>query len=152
MKSPADRIEKTVLLKAPRARVWQALTDAEEFGVWFGVNLKGKAFKPGKRLQGKVTNPGYEHFTWKAQVEDLAPERLFSWRWHPGRPDPKIDYAKEPETLVEFKLKEVEGGTLLTLVESGFDKLAEKRRSEAYRDNEGGWDQQMKNIRTHLVP
>jgi uncharacterized protein YndB with AHSA1/START domain len=144
-----DRIEKTVVLKAPRARVWRALSNAEEFGRWFGVALDGKSFSPGRRTQGHITHPGYEHILFDVLVERMEPERLLSWRWHPYPVDPAVDYSKEPTTLVVFKLKEVEGGTLLTVVESGFDQIPAARRGEAFRMNSAGWDEQLKNIERH---
>jgi uncharacterized protein YndB with AHSA1/START domain len=145
-----DRIERNILLKAPRSRVWQALSNAEEFGDWFGVALKGETFSAGKRVQGHVTHPGYEHVVWDVLIERLEPERLLSWRWHPAAVEPSIDYSNEPTTLVVFELKEVEGGTLLSVVESGFDSLPPSRRLDAFRMNSGGWDEQMRRIERHV--
>src|SRR5438094_7160629 len=122
MSSATDRIEKRIVLRAPKARIWRALTDAGEFGTWFRVKLDG-GFAVGKTVTGKVTYPGYEHVTFSAVVERMDTERLFSMRWHPAAIDPKVDYSAEPTTLVEFKLEEVPGGTELTVVESGFDRL-----------------------------
>ena len=146
-----DRIERKILLKAPRARVWRALSNAEEFGDWFGVALKGKIFSAGQRVQGQITYPGYEHVVFDVLIERMEPERLLSWRWHPAAVELSIDYSKEPTTLVVFELKEVEGGTLLSVVESGFDNIPPSRRLEAFRMNSGGWDEQMKNIEKHVV-
>ena len=151
MNESTDRIERSVLLKAGRSRVWRALSNAEEFGDWFGVSLKGKTFTAGKRVQGQITSPGYEHVVWDVVIERLEPERLLSWRWHPAAIEQSVDYSKEPTTLVVFELKEVEGGTLLTVVESGFDSLPPSRRLDAFRMNSGGWDQQMKNIEKHVA-
>jgi|SRR2546422_279427 len=151
MNPSTDRIERKILLKASRSRVWRALSNAEEFGGWFGVALKGKTFATGKRVQGQITYPGYEHVVFDMVIERMEPERLISWRWHPAAVEPSIDYSKEPTTLVEFELKEVEGGTLLSLVESGFDSVPPSRRLEAFRMNTGGWDEQMKNIEKHVV-
>jgi uncharacterized protein YndB with AHSA1/START domain len=145
-----DRIERNILLKAPRSRVWQALSNAEEFGDWFGVALKGETFSAGKRVQGHVTHPGYEHVVWDVLIERLEPERLLSWRWHPAAVEPSIDYSNEPTTLVVFELKEVEGGTLLSVVESGFDSLPPSRRLDAFRMNSGGWDEQMRRIERYV--
>jgi len=145
----ADRIEKNVLLRAPRARVWRALTDAEAFGQWFGVKLNG-SFAPGARLRGQVTHKGYEHCPFEITIERMEPERLFSWRWHPHAIDPKADYSAEPTTLVVFELKEVEDGTLLTVVESGFEGIPLARRAAAYRGNEQGWAGQMKAIESYV--
>jgi uncharacterized protein YndB with AHSA1/START domain len=146
----SDRIERQVLLKAARSRVWRALSDAEEFGRWFGVALKGETFAPGKHARGKITHPGYEHIVLDVLVERLEPERLLSFRWHPYPMDPSVDYSKEPTTLVVFELKEAGGGTLLSVVESGFDNIPASRRDEAFRMNSGGWEAQMKNIAKHL--
>jgi len=151
MSSTTDRIEREVLLKAPRARVWRALSNAEEFGDWFGVALKGKRFVAGERVQGQITYPGYEHLVLDVLIVQVEPERLLSFRWHPGAVDPAVDYAQEPTTLVEFELKAVEGGTLLRLVESGFDKIPVSRRQEAFRMNSGGWDEQVQRIAKHVA-
>ena len=146
-----DRIEKRIELKAPVSRVWRALTDYLEFGEWFRVKLDGP-FVPGEVSRGHITWPGYEHVKWEAVVQTMEPERLFSYTWHPYSIDPKIDYSKETPTLVEFRLEEAPGGTLLVLTESGFDKVPSHRRDEAYRMNEGGWSEQMKNIERYVTP
>jgi uncharacterized protein YndB with AHSA1/START domain len=151
MNSSNDRIERSVVLKAPRSRVWRALSNAEEFGNWFGVALKGKTFAAGQRVQGQITHPGYEHVVWDVVIERLEPEKLLSWRWHPAAVDPSVDYSNEPTTLVVFELKEVEGGTLLSVVESGFDNVPPSRRLDAFRMNSGGWDEQVKNIEKHVA-
>ena len=150
MNTSTDRIERQILLKAPRGRVWRALSNAEEFGAWFGVALKGKTFAAGQRVQGQITYPGYEHLVFDVMIERMEPERLLSLRWHPAAVEPSVDYSKEQSTLVVFELMEVEGGTLLKLVESGFDGIPPARRLEAFRMNSGGWDIQMKNIEKHV--
>jgi uncharacterized protein YndB with AHSA1/START domain len=148
--STTDRIERKIHLSAPIARVWRAISNAEEFGQWFRVRLEG-AFAPGARVKGQITHPGYEHVTMDIQIERMEPERLFSYRWHPYAVDPKVDYSKEPTTLVEFRLAPAPGGTELTVVESGFDRIPLARRSEAFRMNDGGWAGQMKNIERHVA-
>ena len=145
------RIEKRIELKAPVSRVWRALTDYREFGEWFRVKLDGP-FVPGQVSRGHITWPGYEHLIWEAVVQQMEPERLFSFTWHPYSVDPNIDYSKETPTLVEFILEQTATGTLLLLTESGFDKIPSDRRDEAFRRNEGGWEQQMKNIESHVAP
>lgn len=144
-----DRIEKEIVMKAPRARVWRALTDAAEFGKWFGAEMKD-SFAPGTRAQGRITHPGYEHLTLEMTVERMEPERLFSWRWHPYAVDPGQDYSGEPTTLVLCELTDVPGGTRLRIVESGFDRVPLARRAEAYRMNSGGWAEQVRNIARYL--
>lgn len=144
-----DRIEKSVVLRAPRARVWQALTDVEAFADWFGVEFAG-AFTPGCRLTGRIKHPGYEHVPFDITVERMEPERLFSWRWHPNPVDAGVDYSTEPTTLVSFELADVAEGTRLTVVESGFDGIPLWRRQAAYRGNDEGWTQQMVAIERYL--
>jgi len=148
--SSMDRIEKQVRLKAPRSRVWRALTDPEEFGQWFRVKLVTH-FAEGERAVGHITYPGYEHLRFEALVDRMEPGRLFSLRWHPAAIDPTKDYSSEPGTLVEFRLADdAAGGTLLTVTESGFDALPSDRRHEAFRMNDAGWAIQMANIEKHL--
>jgi len=150
MDACTDRIEKKVLLRAPRSRVWHALSDATEFGRWFGVKLTTD-FAPGRHVTGQITHPGYEHLKWQATIETMEPERRFSFRWHPYAVDPNTDYSQEPTTLVEFTLEEAPEGTMLTVVESGFDKIPPQRRAEAWRMNDRGWTEQMKNIADHVA-
>jgi uncharacterized protein YndB with AHSA1/START domain len=145
-----NRIEKRIELKIPVSRVWRALTDHREFGQWFRVKLEGP-FVPGQVSRGRITYPGYEHLKWEVVVQKMEPQKLFSFTWHPYAVDPKKDYSQEAPTLVEFKLEEIPGGTLLLLTESGFDKLPDARRLEAFRSNEGGWTEQMKNIEAHVA-
>ena len=85
------------------------------------------------------------------KVERTEAETLFSFRWHPAAVDPRVDYASEPSTLVEFRLEAVAEGTRLTVVESGFDQLPAPRRDEAIRMNSGGWAMQMENIERHVA-
>jgi uncharacterized protein YndB with AHSA1/START domain len=136
-----DRIEKSVVLRAPRARVWQALTDAEAFAQWFGVAFDGN-FTPGVRVIGRITHPGHEHLPFEITVERMEAERLFTWRWHPNV-EPDTDYSTEPTTLVSFELTDVAEGTRLTVVETGFDGIPLWRRATAYRGNDEGWTHQM---------
>jgi uncharacterized protein YndB with AHSA1/START domain len=146
-----DRIERSVVISAPRERVWRALSNAEEFGAWFGARLQGQTFAPGKRARGQITYPGYEHVYFDVVIDRVEPQDLLSYRWHPYAVDPAVDYSKEEPTLVTFTLKDAPGnGTLLTVVESGFDKVPPHRRAEAFRMNSGGWDGQMANIVRHV--
>lgn len=145
----SDRIEKKLLLRAPRSRVWRALTNADEFGEWFRVRLDG-AFTVGEQVRGQITHPGYEHLTVEISVERIDAQHHFSYRWHPYAIDPEVDYSREPTTLVEFHLEEVSDGTLLTVVESGFDRIPAGRRTEAFRMNTEGWQAQLENVRRHV--
>ena len=145
-----DQIHKQIELKAPVSRVWRALTDHREFGEWFRVKLDGP-FQLGKEATGQLLYPGYEHLTWRAVVQKMEPEKLFSFTWHPYGIDKNVDYSKEEPTLVEFRFEPTATGTKLTLIESGFDKIPAHRREEAFRMNEGGWTEQMKNIEAHVA-
>jgi uncharacterized protein YndB with AHSA1/START domain len=144
-----DRIEKTIVLRAPRSRVWRALAQAEQFGAWFGVALTG-TFTPGAQITGRMTEPGYEHVSMAIAIEEVQPEHLLSYRWHPYAIEPGVDYAQEPTTLVEFRLVDVPEGTRLTVVESGFDRIPLARRATALRMNEQGWTAQLTNIARYV--
>lgn len=148
--SSTDRIEKKVELRAPQARVWRAISSAAEFGTWFRMNVEGE-FVEGKTVHGRITLPGYEHLTVELSVERIEPERYFSYRWHPYAIDTSVDYSAEPTTLVEFVLEPTPGGTTVTIIESGFDRIPIGRRAEAYRMNEGGWAGQIRNLEAHVA-
>ena len=143
------RIEKNIELKASVSRVWKAITDHQEFGTWFRVSLDGP-FEVGRTAKGRITYPGYEHYTWEVVVQKMETEKLFSFTWHPYAVDLKKDYSNETPTLVEFHLAKSGSGTSLTITESGFEAIPADRRDEAFRMNEGGWTQQIKNIESHL--
>lgn len=156
-----DRIEKKVILRAPRSRVWSALTDAQEFGTWFGVKFDGP-FVPGAPLQGvivptrvdaevaKAQRP-YEGMPFEITVDRIEPEALFAFRWHPFAVERGVDYSREPTTLVVFALDDVANGILLTVTESGFDQVPLARRAKAFTANEGGWAMVITLIEKHLA-
>jgi uncharacterized protein YndB with AHSA1/START domain len=144
-----DRIEKSIEIKAPVSRVWKALTDYREFGTWFRVQLDGP-FVAGEKCGGQITHPGFEHVRMQVAVEKIEPERLFSFKWLPYAIEPGVDYSSEEPTLVEFTLQPTQTGTLLRVVESGFDKVPAHRRDEAFRMNSSGWAAQMENIARHV--
>jgi uncharacterized protein YndB with AHSA1/START domain len=142
--SSSDRIEEQVLLRAPRARVWRALTNPEELGAWFGVSLAGATIAPGAHVVANFTISGFEHVTFDVLIEEMVPERRFAWRWHPHAIDPGVDYSAEPRTLVRFTLEDApDGGTLLRVVESGFDALPQARRGPAFLGDSSGWRGQL---------
>jgi len=147
-----DRIERRVVINAPRDRVWRALSNAEEFGTWFGANLKGQSFAAGQRTRGQITFSGYEHVWFDVVIERVEPKDLLSYRWHPYAVDPAVDYDKELPTLVTFLLEDAPGNsTLLTVVETGFDKVPPQRRLEAFRMNTRGWETQLTCIARHVT-
>jgi uncharacterized protein YndB with AHSA1/START domain len=144
-----DCIEKRIQIAAPLGRVWQALTDFRQFGAWFQVSLEGP-FVAGQPVGGQLTFPGYAHIRMQVEVKAIEPQTYFSYTWHPYSVDPKVDYTQETPTLVEFRLKATEGGTLLTVKESGFDKIPSARRAEAFRMNTAGWEQQLKSVEAYV--
>ena len=158
---PTDRIEKTILLRAPLKRVWRALSDSTEFGKWFGMRFNAP-FAPGATMTAvivpttvnqevaKMQKP-YEGIALEIKIEQMQPERLFSFRWHPGAVEPGIDYASEPTTLVVFTLEKAPDGVQLTVSESGFDQIPLARRAKAFSANEGGWTLVIKLIEEYLA-
>lgn len=146
-----DRIEKSILLRVSRSRVWHAVSTAQEFAAWFGVGEIDGEFVPGASLSARITHPGYEHLTWNVTIDQVKPESFLSFRWHPYAVDPTVNYSDEPTTLVEFLLEETVEGTRLTVVESGFDSIPLARRAEAFGMNERGWSEQIKNIARYVT-
>ncbi len=157
----SDRIEKRVTLRAPLARVWRAITDAKEFGAWFGVEFP-KPFTVGAVSRGKIVPTKADPVVAKAPasyagaefdftVETIEPMRLFSFRWHPFAVDPKVDYSGEPTTLVTFELSETASGTLLVITETGFDRIPLARRAKAFEMNDHGWTDQASLLEKYLA-
>jgi uncharacterized protein YndB with AHSA1/START domain len=144
-----DRIEKETVVRAPRTKVWRAITDSQEFGKWFQAKITDP-FVQGAPARGRITHPGYEHLTIDVHVERIEPERFFSFRWHPYAIDPQVDYSQEPTTLVEFELEEIPEGTRLRVTESGFDQIPLARRAEAFRMNSSGWAGQLGNVARYV--
>jgi uncharacterized protein YndB with AHSA1/START domain len=156
-----DRIEKKILLNAPLKRVWRALSDAAEFGYWFGMKFNGP-FKTGAVMNGVIAPTGvnaevaaaqksHEGKAFEIVVEQMVPERLFSFRWHPYAVEPNVDYSNEPMTLIEFALEQKSDGVLLAVTESGFDRVPLARRAKAFEANEGGWTMVVKMIGEYLA-
>jgi len=149
IETSTDRIEKEIVVRAPRSKVWRAITDFREFGEWFQAEMNDP-FVPGGLSKGRITYPGYEHLTLELHVERMEPEGFFSWRWHPYAIDPQQDYSNEPTTLVVFELEEIPQGTRIRVTESGFDNIPLARRSEAFRRNSEGWAGQLQNIARYV--
>lgn len=149
--SETNSIERNIVINASRERVWRALTNAEDFGSWFGVDLKGQTFAAGQRTRGLMgAGCGHDDVWFDVVVERIDPQDVFSYRWHPYAVDPVVDYSVEPLTLVTFTLKDTpDQGTLLTVLESGFDEIPPHRRLEAFRMHTGGWEAQLQNVARH---
>jgi uncharacterized protein YndB with AHSA1/START domain len=157
-----DCIEKTILLRAPRARVWRALADPTEFETWFGFRLQGP-FRPGASMRGVIVgtkvNPEiakaqsqHQGLTMDIKIEKVQPEEIFSFWWHPHAIARDVDYSDEGFTLVEFVLREVPEGVLLTLTESGFDKVPLARRATAFDANSQGWQIMLGVLEEYVAP
>jgi len=156
-----DSIVKKIILRAPHERVWRAISDASQFGSWFGVKFNGP-FVPATRLIGTIvpttvdpeiarSQAAYEGKTFDFSIDRVEPMRIFSFRWHPYAIEQGVDYSKEATTLVEFELEPVTGGTMLTVTESGFDRIPIERRAKAFSSNEQGWTAQMQLIEKYLA-
>jgi uncharacterized protein YndB with AHSA1/START domain len=143
--SVMNMIERSTVIRAPRSRVWRALTSVQEFSIWFGVEAEGE-FAPGAHLRmislGECSK-GVEFFV---DVVKMDPPEVFSWRWHPGIKQSGDDFSNEPMTLVEFRLTEVDGGTQVTVVESGLEGLALERRTRVFESNDKGWLHQLESL------
>jgi uncharacterized protein YndB with AHSA1/START domain len=161
MASSTDRIEKRVVLRAPRERVWRAISDAKEFGTWFGVEF-AEPFAAGRRMAGRIVPTKVDPEVAKLQephrgtafewsVESIEPMQRISFRWHPFAIERDHDYSNEPTTLVVFELAEVAGGTELRITESGFDAIPLERRAKAFAANEGGWTHQAKLVEKYVA-
>ncbi len=161
METSTDRIQKKIFLRASLARVWAAISDAREFGTWFGVAFDG-AFAPGARITGRIVptqadpevakmQEPYSGMAFDFTVDRIEPMRLLSFRWHPFAVEPGVDYSTEPATLVVFELEQAPGGTMLTVTESGFDRIPLERRAEAFRANDEGWEIQTRLIAKYLA-
>lgn len=154
-----DKIEKIAVLKAPLEKVWRAVTDATAFGTWFGMRLEGP-FEAGRRVRGTIAKTQVDDEIAAHQapyvgmpcdlfVERVEPMEAFSFRWHPGG-DPDTSEGA-PTTLVTFTFEAVEGGTRLTITETGFDALPLERRAKAFADNDGGWEAQLSLVAKFLA-
>jgi uncharacterized protein YndB with AHSA1/START domain len=141
MTAQLTKIEKQIVIRAPRSRVWQALTTAEDFSRWFSADFAG-SFAPGKRLDMKSTHPSSTDQGFYVIIERMEPEHTFSWRWHPG----SANVDEDGTTLVEFHLEEVAEGTLLTVTETGFDRISLERRAKAFEENVRGWEEQLESL------
>lgn len=161
MSAVPDRIEKKTTLRAPVSRVWRAISDAREFGTWFGVDFDGP-FVAGARIKGRITptkvdpevaklQEPHRGMVFEVAVDRIEPERLFSFRWLPFEVQPGVDPWKELATLVVFELAEVQGGTQLTISESGFHRIPLERRAQAFTQNEGGWEHQLRLVEKYLL-
>jgi uncharacterized protein YndB with AHSA1/START domain len=149
MTTEQNSIERQIEIQAPQAKVWKALTDAKQFGQWFGAAIHSE-FVPGKTSKAMNQAKGFE-MKMEFHIKEMTPQSYFSYAWTPFPLDQTFDYSKEQPTLVEFFLESTPKGTLLRVKESGFNKITASRRAEAFRMHTGGWEGQLKNIERFLV-
>jgi uncharacterized protein YndB with AHSA1/START domain len=136
-----DRIERTVELAHPPARVWAALTTAEGLGTWFG-NEADIDLRPGGAARMKWTD-GY---TVQMRVERVEEPTVFGFTWQiKGLPedDPR-------RTYVEFTLEAAGAGTRLTVVETGFAQLPDEVHREEYDGHVQGWKSELGELAGYL--
>jgi uncharacterized protein YndB with AHSA1/START domain len=148
-----DRVEKFIELRAPRDRVWRAISSAKQFGTWFGLGepleLEGD-FAPGAAIIGRWgTGDGAVRELF-CTVEQVEPERLLAFRWLPYELPPGEDPANHPTTRIEFRLEDTATGTRLTVSESGFSKLPTDKQYTRER-NGRGWAVQVQAIAAHVL-
>src|SRR5436853_366735 len=131
-----DSIQKQILLRAPRSRVWRALTDSAEFGHWFGIKFT-EPFAPGRIMHGVLVTTAVDAEVAKLQsphkgkefeiaIERIEPQRLFSFRWHPAAVELAVDYSAEPATLVAKDLRVMERARLLPGSRRGRESIWER--------------------------
>jgi uncharacterized protein YndB with AHSA1/START domain len=144
--SETMRIERSTFIRAPRSRVWKAVSDPAQFGAWFQAKAEGE-FTPGNRVRVTMQHPSCPGLAFSITIDQVVPEQSISWHWHPGA---VID-TDEPPTRVEFLLADAEGGTTVTVIESGFERLSLAKRAAAFEDNSKGWEEQLQNLSRYLV-
>jgi uncharacterized protein YndB with AHSA1/START domain len=136
-----DRIERTVEIAHPPAKVWAALTTAEGLSAWFGKEA-AIDLRPG----GSARMTGDSGHTYEMRVERVEEPTVFGYTWHIyGLPedDPRCTY-------VEFTLEPASAGTRLTVIESGFAQLPEDAHGTAYDGNTRGWASKLGELADYL--
>lgn len=122
-------ITRSIDISAPAGRVWAAITDPELIAQWFGDKAEFDATPGGT---GSFGWP--EHGTFRVVVEHVEVPKTLVYRW---AREAGVDPVPGNSTLVRFDLTEIEGGTRLVLVETGFEELGDPQGAHA--DNVGGW-------------
>src|SRR5688572_5062813 len=149
MLTELSRIDRTIEIEAPPARVWRALTDPAEVARWFDVTIEGE-YRQGRDVWMTSRHPDYAGMRFRVRVTEVTPPTRVIWRWHPGAVDPNVDYSREPETTVTFTLEPSGRGTRLTVAETGFDEITLERRAKVYADNTQGWTEVLAAFQKHV--
>lgn len=137
-----DRVEREIVISAPRERVWAVLTEPGHVARWFG-DLVEIDLRPG----GRAVFGWTEYGSHEARIERVEPPGFFSYRWAHQAGDP---VAGDTSTLVEFTLEQAGSGTRLRVVETGFATLAgEEDRSTAVEENTTGWRNELGELKEY---
>jgi uncharacterized protein YndB with AHSA1/START domain len=136
--STPDEVRRTIDIRASRERVWAALTEPSELVGWFPTERAEIDLRPG----------GAASFVWEESADEAvvdiveAPDRLV-FRWRPAGLD-------RPYTTVSFTLEEIQIGTRVTLVESGFASLPDQIQEQSQQGNDAGWRDELEELKTYL--
>jgi uncharacterized protein YndB with AHSA1/START domain len=133
-----DEVRRTIEIRAPRERVWSALTEPNELIRWFPTEQADLDLRPG----------GEASFVWEesadeAVIDVVEPPARLVFRWRPARLD-------RPYTTVSFDLEETEDGTTLTLLETGFASLPDQIAQQSQRGNDAGWRDELEELKAYL--
>jgi len=132
-----DTIVREITVKAPKERVYQAITDPEQIITWFPDVIEGGTLEVGQRPVFIFTG---ENHRASIYVEAAKPFEYFAYRWVPGGDGFVGDVLTVANTLVEFRIEELPDGTKVTLTESGFTSLPAEVMEQRLSENSGGWD------------
>lgn len=143
-----DTIEREMILKAPIERVFNGLADAKSMCSWFMNGIEGD-YRAGQNVVF-IFKGSTQTFRVSAHIVAMDPNHYFAYRWVPGSDSIEGDLTEAATTLVEFFLEEVDGGTKLRMVESGFASLPAEYYEQAFSDNSGGWDEELPKLKAYI--
>jgi uncharacterized protein YndB with AHSA1/START domain len=145
-----DRIERELVLPAPLARVWAALTEPAGLSAWFGTRATVD-LRPGGSLAFIWDEHGTERHRSRGEVETVEPPYRFVFRWQPFAGYETAPLSESPTTRVEFTLEEHPQGTLLRVVESGFASLPPELRGTSFERNTRGWQIELGELAAYIA-
>jgi uncharacterized protein YndB with AHSA1/START domain len=130
-----DKIQREITIKAPKERVYAAITDPSQIISWFPDSVEGNL------IEGEKPFLHFgEHDKAQIYVVAVQPYNYFAYRWVPGGNQFDGDILNAPTTLVEFQITERKGVSTVTLTESGFEELPPEIAKASFEQNSGGWD------------
>jgi uncharacterized protein YndB with AHSA1/START domain len=139
-------VRRTISIKAPIDKVWAAITEAEHLSRWFPQSAVLNDVSVG--AEGVFTWDDYEPFA--VRIEELDPPRMIAYRWsnESARAVPPTHVDDSQSTVFRFTLEPIDGGTQLTVVESGFGTLPDPAGS--LESNRGGWNSELDELVAYL--